>query len=145
MKRSQQLHPLSMEHHLSLALANKAIKAARSGDEVAMQQLSKEIAADFPTRWDKHFQNEETTIFSMLEAQHDGPANMTAELRRQHDEMRKMATQLGAGDTSVLEDFGILLRDHTRMEERELFPIAEEKLTRRQLDEVLEQTQSAED
>ncbi len=81
----------------------------------------------------------------MLEARDDGPANMTAELRRQHDETRQMATQLGAGDTSVLEDFGILLRDHTRMEERELFPIAEDKLTRRQLDEVLEQTQSGEE
>ncbi len=141
MKRIPQLHPLSMEHHLSLALANKAIKTARSGDEEAMLALAREIADDFPNRWDRHFRNEEESIFHMLDQHNDGPARQTAELRRQHDEMRQMARRLGAGDTSLLEPFGILLRDHTRLEERELFPIAEQLLSDEELDEVLARTQ----
>ena len=140
MKRSSQLHPLSMEHHLSLALANRAIKTARSGDEAAMKTLAREIAAEFPERWDRHFSNEEKTIFRMLDAREDGPAEMTAELRRQHNEMRAMAEALGAGNTALLERFGMLLRDHTRLEERELFPIAETLLTPAELDSVYEQT-----
>jgi hemerythrin-like domain-containing protein len=131
-----------MEHHLSLSLANKAIKTARAGDAAAMKQLGREIAADFPTRWDTHFKNEETTIFTMLDALDDGPTDMTATLRQQHDEMRSMATALGHGDISVLEAFGTLLRDHTRMEERELFPIAEARLSEEQLNKVLEATQA---
>ncbi len=140
MKRSRQLHPLSMEHHLSLALANRAIKTARSGDEAAMKALAREIAADFPERWDRHFDNEEKTIFRMLDAREDGPAETTAELRRQHAEMRAMAEALGGGDTGLLERFGILLRDHTRLEERELFPLAETLLSPAELDAVYEQT-----
>ncbi len=140
MKRIPQLHPLSMEHHLSLVLANKAIKTARSGDQAAIDALAREIAADFPERWERHFHNEETTVFRMLDDHEDGPRAQTEALRRQHDEMREMARRLASGDTTVLEDFGVLLRDHTRLEERELFPIAERLLGDEELDEVLART-----
>ena len=141
MKRSKQFHPLSMEHHLSLSLANRAIKTARSGDSSAIAKLSKEIAADFPNQWDPHFRNEEATVFPFLERYEKAPHDLITELRAQHDEMRAMALRLPKGDTSVLEAFGVLLRDHTRLEERELFPAAETLLTDDELDAVLEHTE----
>ncbi len=142
MKRSKQLYPLSMEHHLSLSLGNKAVKAARSGDQDAIARLSQEIAEDFPERWETHFSNEEATVFPLLENHTDGPIQLLMELRRQHDQMRAMARELAAGNTTILEDFGQLLKDHTRLEERELFPIAEELLSEEELDSVLAITSS---
>ena len=142
MKRSKQLHPLSMEHHLSLSLANKAIKTARSGDSEAIAELSQEIAADFPKRWNPHFSNEEATVFTFLEKYEEAPRELIRQLQTQHDEMREMAIELSKGNTSLLEDFGVLLRDHTRLEERELFPAAETLLTDDELDAVLERTES---
>lgn len=129
-----------MEHHLSLSLANKAIKTARSGDSEAIAKLSQEIARDFPEQWDRHFRNEEATVFRFLERYEDAPSELIEQLQKQHDEMRAMALELSKRNTTLLEAFGILLRDHTRLEERALFPAAETLLSNDELDAVLEHT-----
>ena len=44
--------------------------------------------------------------------------------------------QMKAGNFSVLGEFGELLKQHTRTEERQLFPLLENLLTHEELDKV---------
>jgi hemerythrin-like domain-containing protein len=44
--------------------------------------------------------------------------------------------QIKAGDQSVLGDFGTLLKQHTRTEERELFPLLETYFDNKTLEQI---------
>ncbi|MCK5895560.1 MAG: hypothetical protein KAG20_02080, partial [Cocleimonas sp.] len=61
-------------------------------------------------------------------------------LKTQHTQMRLMSIALSTGHTDQLEAFGILLRDHTRLEERRLFPLISEIFTTEALDIIEKQT-----
>ena len=134
MKRIEALRPLSMEHHLSLVLANTSIKTARSKDKAKIKALCEQIAQEFDIRWEAHFIKEELSIFAIFEdkyraqliAEGHEDAGLTALLREQHNQMRTLSANMTDGRTDQLEDFGILLRDHTRLEERRLFPLISE-------------------
>ena len=62
MKRIEQLQPLSKEHHLSLVLAQKAIKVSRAGNKNEISQLCQQIVDEFPSVWKVHFKIEEESI-----------------------------------------------------------------------------------
>ena len=64
MKRIKQLQPLSMEHHLSLSLASKAIKMADNGSADDIKKMCDDIVLDYPSVWRKHFDKEENFIFT---------------------------------------------------------------------------------
>ncbi|MCU7799260.1 MAG: hypothetical protein KZQ70_03725 [gamma proteobacterium symbiont of Lucinoma myriamae] len=66
MKRIEQLQPLSKEHHLSLVLAQKAIKVSAGGKEDAIARLCQEIVNEYPDVWQVHFQIEEESIFQLI-------------------------------------------------------------------------------
>ena len=131
MKRIEALRPLSREHHLSLVLANKAIKTAKNNDKLQIKVLCEQIAQAFSSRWEAHFIKEELFIFSLFEGKYrpkliadaHEDADLTARLREQHHQMRTLSANMAKGRMDQLEDFGILLRDHTRLEERRLFPL----------------------
>ena len=131
MKRIEQLRPLSREHHLSLVLANNAIKTAKNNDELQIKALCEQIAQEFNDRWETHFIKEELFIFSLFEDKYYAQlsidahedADLTARLREQHHQMRTLSANMADGRINQLEEFGVLLRDHTRLEERRLFPL----------------------
>ncbi len=137
-----------MEHHLSLVLANKAIKTAESEDKVAIEKLCDEIASEFDQRWEAHFIKEELSIFSIFEDKYriqlmieaSDNAELTERLREQHNQMRTMSAAMCEGRTDQLAEFGSLLRDHTRLEERVLFPLISELFTMEELDQVATST-----
>jgi hemerythrin-like domain-containing protein len=145
MKRIEQLRPLSMEHHLSLVLANKAIKTAKNNDSTQIKTLCEQIAQEFDTRWEAHFIKEEHSIFSIIEDKYrkqlidnaHKDAKLTQLLREQHNQMRTMSTDMTDGRTDQLEDFGIILRDHTRLEERQLFPLVTELFNGEELNMIV--------
>jgi hemerythrin-like domain-containing protein len=151
MKRIEQLRPLSMEHHLSLVLANKAIKTAKHGDITEIKMLCQQIAEAFDTRWETHFIKEEHSIFSLFNAKYrsqllsDAPedAELVNQLISQHNQMRLMSTNMLNGHTEQLEAFGIMLRDHTRLEERRLFPLISDIFSIEELDTIKKQTNEA--
>ena len=123
--------PLIMEHHLSLVLANTSIKTARSNNKAEIKLLCEKIAQEFDIRWEAHFIKEELSIFAIFEDKYRAQliadthedAELSALLREQHNQMRTMSADMADGRTDQLEDFGIMLRDHTRLEERRLFPL----------------------
>ncbi len=136
MQRIKQLHPLSMEHHLSLLLAQKAMKAADEGDPEEIQALCAEICKEYPQVWVKHFDNEERYIFTPFGDRTGEIQKMCVQLTSEHRQFDAYVQQMEAGDYSVLYEFGKLLKSHTRLEERELFPLISEVLSSDELDAI---------
>lgn len=121
MKRSQALIRLSHEHHSALVLARR-VKLNSPGSGVF-----KKLTEDFPAKWKKeiapHFAEEERSILPRLVAA--GATELAERLQRDHAELRRLSTLAMGGDAVALKDFGKLIYDHIRFEERVLFPFYE--------------------
>jgi len=136
MKRIKQLQPLSMEHHLSLSLAARAIKTANSGDQAEIRILCEKIIQDYPKQWRRHFDNEENAIFIPYAQRSQAIKNLCEQLTREHQQFDLYIQQMEAGNYAVLKEFGALLKSHTRLEERELFPKISGLLSAPELDKI---------
>jgi hemerythrin-like domain-containing protein len=144
MKRIEQLQSLSREHHLSLVLANKAIKIAKFGDEMEMKVFCQQVADEFEGRWEAHFRTEEHAIFAVIEDKYQHiltetspeDAKLVALLKQQHQQMRTLSTNMQQGRIDQLAEFGQLLRDHTRLEERRLFPLISQLFNSQELAQI---------
>ena len=155
MKRIEQLQNLSREHHQSLILAQKAINISESDNADAISEFCKAIVHDYPDAWKVHFAIEEDSIFHLFtealtgtgqknisEAkQYTEAASLCHILKQEHRAMNDYYQQMKEGDYSVLGEFGRLLKKHTRMEERQLFPLLEEVMTAAQLNRVYQLSQ----
>ncbi len=139
MQRIKQLQPLSMEHHLSLSLAARSIKVANAGKQDEIKQLCEQIVGDYKTVWRRHFDNEEQAIFIPYSARDQDVKNLCDQLTLEHQQFDFFIEQMESGHYEVLLDFGKLLKSHTRMEERELFPIISELLSEQELDKIFEE------
>jgi hemerythrin-like domain-containing protein len=136
MKRKEQLIPLSQEHHQSLALAKKCIDISRSNDMTLISDQCKLIVNNFDEIWENHFSIEEQTLFNLASSYNDQMRCLCDDLVSQHQLLREMKQQMQQGDYSNLEKFGIILKTHTRTEERELFPQVERLFNQDDLNEV---------
>ncbi len=136
MKRIKQLRPLSMEHHLSLSLAVKAMKTADRGDPEPIQTLCRQILDEYPQLWVRHFDNEERLIFTPYADRSEKINQLCEQLTMEHRQFDDYIKQMEGGDFSVLYDFGYLLQSHTRLEERELFPLISDVLSHDELDGI---------
>ena len=139
MKRINQLQPLSKEHHLSLRLAKKCKDIAANENDEALKAFSLQLKDDFDAQWDKHFRTEEKTIFSVAESKDTELSEICQQLEKEHQIMEDMVEKIVAGDYQLLQEFGQLLHDHTRLEENQLFPMVEEQFTRQELDNILKE------
>ncbi len=137
MKRIPALQPLSMEHHLSLSLAVKAMRVARGDDEIARRALCAQIVEDYGKQWRPHFDAEERCLFQPCRSLDPEIARHCDQLTGEHRQFDAWVEQMRQGDCSVLEAFGALLQTHTRMEERSLFPLLQVRLNKSQQQALL--------
>jgi hemerythrin-like domain-containing protein len=124
MKRAEALRPLSREHLVALTVA-KNLRA--TADPAAAR-------AEFLDFWREdgrdHFRVEEEVLLPVwalhAEVEREGVIRMLDE----HREIRKEALRLQVGEATVeqLRSLGVLLHNHVRFEERELFPLVEADL-----------------
>jgi len=121
MKRIPALKPLSMEHHLSLSLAVKAMRTARGDDASAKQALCARIIEEYPVLWRPHFDAEERCLFGFYADMDPELEQLYRQLIEEHAQFVAWVEAMEQGDCSVLEAFGELLQSHTRLEERRLF------------------------
>lgn len=140
MKRAPELTELSREHHQSLRLAKRCLDTLDGHDPARIEALCREIADDFDHTWERHFAHEEAAIFSVTEEMPGRIHELGEQLVAEHQRMREMARRMRRGDCSVLGAFGELLRDHTRLEERELFPLVEAQFSAEQKARIAELT-----
>ena len=129
-KRHPALIPLSHDHHHGLALALRCRKHAlgqlNPGDPAAVGACAAEAARFFSENLTAHFEAEETVLFPLMAA-HEECRELVARLESQHREFRGMVAAGGGrgGPRKFLFDFGDLLEQHIRSEERQLFPAFE--------------------
>ena len=125
-KRHPSLIPLSHDHHHGLALALRCRKHAlgqlNPGDPAAMEACAAEAARFFSENLQTHFEAEETVLFPLMAA-HEECRELMARLEGEHRKFREMVARSGdaAGRRKFLFDFGDLLEQHIRSEERQLF------------------------
>lgn len=119
MRRAPFLQPLSREHYIALKLA-KALSHFPA-DEGA--RLSAEVGRAMTEELLPHFAEEERLILEPLAARGEG--DLVARTRAEHAQLETLADRVAAGDRAALREFGILLADHVRFEERELFEAAQ--------------------
>lgn len=121
-KRSPELTPLSRDHHTGLLLCWKIRTGIKNQTEP--QRIIAYVRYAFDTHLDKHFEEEEQYVFSLL----DDSDSMKAEALQQHRDISAALLTLEAAtenETTLLGTFANLLDAHIRFEERELFTYIE--------------------
>jgi hypothetical protein len=123
-KRAEALTPLSHDHHQALFVALQLKRA----DDVAAGAAF----ADFiEGKGAEHFREEETILLpGWAAADPEADLAMAARALAEHVELRAAGRRIAAGelDVEALHVVGSLLEAHVRFEERELFPLIEERL-----------------
>jgi iron-sulfur cluster repair protein YtfE (RIC family) len=128
-RRHFALVPLSEEHHHELAHARRLLRAAGAGPEERLAVASAYLDAFF-TGTVEHFRREEEILFPLY-VRHAGSTPLLERILREHMQLhglvRALRAQAAAGDIppETLRTLGDLLRDHVRVEERELFEAIE--------------------
>lgn len=131
MKRSDELAPLSREHHVALEVA-LLLKRASAADAAQAQEA---FLAFFEREGRDHFRAEEELLLpAFAPYAGDGDADV-ARVLDEHREIIRRAQRLtsAAGSAEDLRELGELLGDHVRHEERTLFPRVEAALAPQEL------------
>jgi hemerythrin-like domain-containing protein len=137
MTRDPSLIPLSHDHHHGLALALRCRKQALGqlkpmGAE-GLRERAQEVRDFFNRNLIAHFRAEEEVLFSEMRREVPSSAELIDALLIEHGSIRTAVENLGQQDVpqarSVFE-FGDLLEQHIRKEERELFALYEQNIAR---------------
>ena len=134
MKRIDQLKILSHDHHVGLVFARRMKQVAASKDSVLIQAGWVEIEAYYKTELKPHFHIEESLLAPAL--MEHGKIEMVDKMQTEHAELQQFFTAECHQTIQDLHDFGVLLAQHIRFEERELFDVAQDILSSDILDHV---------
>ena len=121
-KRSNELVQLSRDHHEGLLLCWQ-IKTALSKD-VDLIRIIKYICHFYDEDLCQHFEVEEKYLFPVLPQNNE----LRAKAEKQHTDLQDFIKIFNTNINIIqqtLIDFSILLTEHIRFEERELFPFIE--------------------
>ena len=126
MKRHPALVPLSDDHHHELVQARR-LRAAADGEPHERLEAAAAYVEMFFTVTVEHFRREEEELFPVYLRQPGADAALVDRILREHMELHGLArairAEVAAEDVSpdTLRELGMLLHDHVRVEERELF------------------------
>ena len=127
LKRIPELRKLSEDHHHGLALARRA-RLAREGDGgLSVSQVWEEIERKFQNELEPHFRIEEEYLAPPLVALEE--TKLIERFNEDHKVLRNSVSDQSARSLSALKQFGEILEQHIRFEERELFEIAQRRLS----------------
>jgi hemerythrin-like domain-containing protein len=127
MKRSPELAPLSRDHHVALEAALRL----RRADARTVQDAAAHFGDFFEAHGRRHFELEETVLASEM------PPDQLQRMLAEHVELRRRADELArAAEVAGANELGELLAAHVRFEEREVFPLLEERLSPARLAEL---------
>jgi len=130
-----------MDHHQGLVLARKAKKAAASGDEDSIRDMWAHVERLFATELEPHFQIEEIYIAPVLEKH--GETGLVRQLDEEHKAIRRALMPQSGRTAAGLDNFGVLLEQHIRFEEREFFETAQTCMNPDELQAVAEASNAA--
>lgn len=126
MQRSPALQPLSREHHSALKLAKACERAAGSSNEAEVERVCRRALAACASELKAHFETEEQALLPLLTGTPEQP--LAERTLAEHRQLYTMLDGLQRNDAATLDRFGRCLAAHVRFEERELFPVVENRL-----------------
>lgn len=148
-KRHESLVPLARDHHEGLILAlqlqqgKNALEHLWSHDPVWQANYVRDF---YTQHLLPHFTAEEQALFPLAKEHVKESIPLVDELIAQHRAMEQRVSMLNSNSGAELEEqlrqFGTLLEDHIRKEDRILFPMFEEHATAELLQEALEKIHS---
>lgn len=138
MKRVAQLQDLSREHHASLVMAKKIAEVAVQGTKAELLEAILTVKEYYEDELEEHFQHEERTIFAPIYKEYQEHIGLATSLLKEHGFIRMLVPALKPESAREdLAEFAKVLKNHTRVEERELFPLVESLFSDNQLNAVL--------
>ncbi len=149
MKRHPVLVSLSQEHHEGLLLAVRL----QQGENALLRLWSHDpywqaefVVKFFEDHLVEHFDAEEQFIFPLIKSHIPEHQSIIDRLQSEHDEMRASVDIFRNPDEkkleSYLKEFGKLLEEHIRCEERELFPLMEQHFSEAIFEQLNQQLQN---
>ncbi len=136
MKRIAALRDLSDDHHQGLVLARTAKQAANGQGTLSVAEAWEVVVHQFEQELEVHFQIEEDFLVAPMKAV--GEMDLVHQLLEEHRQLRGFVTEGAARTVEALEQFGLLLEQHIRFEERQFFETAQVRLDEHTLKRVLE-------
>jgi iron-sulfur cluster repair protein YtfE (RIC family) len=132
--RHPSLIALSRDHHHGLALALRCRKQALGrlkpmGAE-GLRLRAQEFQEFYDNQLASHFRAEEQALFPVMRNVVPESAQLLDDLVQDHETFRQAVGNLtaGSGLSKLIFDLGDLLERHIRREERELFPLFEQRI-----------------
>jgi hemerythrin-like domain-containing protein len=125
-RRHPALVPLSDDHHHELVQARRIGRAA-DGPPAGRLEAGAAYVEAFFTETVDHFRREEEGVFPLYAARVGAHDPLLQRVLREHMELhglaRALRAEVAAADVTpeTLRALGMLLHDHVRLEERELF------------------------
>lgn len=140
-RRHETLIPLTHDHHHTLAQARRLLDAADLADLTQRRNVANDFVNFYLGRAVRHFHEEEELFFAPLidvPVASDLVVRAVSDHLRLHDLVRTLKHQLidGEVDGPLLARISVLLTEHVRFEEKELFPLIEELVPEAQLREL---------
>jgi quercetin dioxygenase-like cupin family protein len=126
MKRHRALIPLSHDHHHALVEARRLREAAEREDDLADAAAS--FVRFFRTSSVPHFRDEEELLFPLVDGV-DAARPLVVEALLDHQHLHALVGSLEAGGDvrATMRELGERLEAHVRLEERQLFPLIEQR------------------
>jgi len=138
MQRHIALQKLSREHHDSLVMAQKILRTVKDADQDELNQMIDIIREYYENELEAHFQHEEQAIFATLFKHYRQHIDLATVLLKEHGYLRILVQRIKPDTARAdLQDFATVLKNHTRIEERELFPLIEELFSEDQFNAVV--------
>ena len=138
MKNCEQLEKLSAEHRDALVFAEEIAKVAAEGNDAELAEGVERVNRYYESELEEHLQHEEQTIFAPLVQQHKEHIELCITLGKEHGFLRTVVEEMTLETAKKdLADFALVLKNHSLVEEKELFPLLETLFTEEQLDAVL--------
>lgn len=136
MKRDPALRNLSVDHHHALVLARRASRVAAGEVDEPLDSLWTTVKEAFARELGPHFATEETLLLPALRAL--GEVELVARTLDDHRRLRELVSDERDDVRALLAQFGELLTEHVRFEERQLFECAQQRLSPTQLANIAE-------
>lgn len=131
MRRAIQLKLLSRDHHQALVAAQRVIRLVPESSATEIATAWQQLQHSLIEQIEQHFKIEEEFLLQPLE-QLGIASQLTEQIYAEHEEFARGA-QLTNPNLVEIQRLAQLLKTHVRLEEQQLFPLAEQYLSAAQL------------
>ncbi|MDC9715533.1 MAG: hemerythrin domain-containing protein [Gammaproteobacteria bacterium] len=125
------------DHSAGLEFAAEISKIAKEGDDDALKEGIEKVSRYNIEELESHLQHEEQVILGPLIQNHSEYIELCITIGKEHGYIRSLVEEMTIETARKdLADFGRILKTHTLMEDKELFPVVEKLFTQEQLDAI---------